>query len=219
MNYHATATIEYSAAVRGYHFYRKTWFPKFGEKLDCCFEQNNVFDCFAIMACGKNGGKIVGHLPKEVSRITKFILDRGAVIAAEISSPHYRRSPLVQGGLEVPCKVKVITPPSFNMNVLKKYEELVKELYVEPKHEDILGTFVLLNSQDASFEENIGRKRGESTTAATKAATDTAGTSKKKSEIKVKSRDIRDLFKCGGNEDTHQKKIEKRKKIEVINID
>ena len=66
----------------------------------------------------------------------------------------------------------MITPPSFNMDVLRKYEELVKELYVEPKNEDILGTFVLLNSQDASFEENLGRKRGESTTAATKAATD-----------------------------------------------
>ena len=35
------------------------------------------------MVCEKNGGnKIVGHLPKEVSRITKFILDRGAVITA-----------------------------------------------------------------------------------------------------------------------------------------
>lgn len=208
MTYYATTTFEYSAAVRGYHVYRKTWLPKFGEQLDCYFEQNNMFDCFAIMVCEKNERKIVGHLPKEVSRITKFILDRGAVVTAEITSHHYRRSPLVQGGLEVRCKVKVVTPPSFNMNVLKKYEELVKNLYVEPKNEEILGTFVLLNSQDAS------RKETEQSTTVSR-----AGTSKKKTETQVKSRDIRDLFKRGGNEFTQQKRLEKRKNIEVINID
>ena len=66
---------------------------------------------------------------------------------------------------------------------------------MEPKNEEILGTFVLLNSQDASFKENIVHKSGQSTTAAR------AGTSKKeKSETQVKSRDIRDLFKRGGSE-------------------
>ena len=95
------------------------------------------------------------------------------------------------------------------MNVLKK---LVKELYVEPKNEEILWTFVLLNSQDASFKENLVHKSGQSTTAAR------AGTSKKKVK-QVKSRDIRDLFKRGGNEYTQQKRIEKRKYMEVINID
>ena len=64
-------------------------------------------------------------------------------ITTEIISGHYRRSPLVQGELEVPCKVIVNTPPSFNMDVLKKYEDLVQELYVEPKNEEIIGTFVL----------------------------------------------------------------------------
>ena len=42
---------------------------------------------------------------------------------------------------------------------------------------------------------------------------------KSKSETQVKSRDIRDLFKRGGNEYTQQKRIEKRKNMEVINID
>ena len=98
-----------------------------------------MFNCFAIKICDKSD-KIVGHPPKEASRIMKFLLNRGATITAEITSDYYRRSPLVQGGLEVPCKIKVMTPTYFNMNVLKKYEDLVKELYVEPK--EILGTFV-----------------------------------------------------------------------------
>ena len=40
---------------------------------------------------------------------------------------------------------------------------------------------------------------------------------RKKSETQVKSRDIRD--KRGGSEYTIQKRIEKRKNMEVINID
>ena len=51
--------------------------------------------------------EIVGHLPMEISRITKFIIDRGAQVAVKIRGRHYRRSPLVQGGLEVPCEIKI----------------------------------------------------------------------------------------------------------------
>ena len=122
----------------------------------------------SISRKGSNGGsdKIVGHHPKEVSRITKFLLNRGATITAEITSDLHRRSPLVQGGLEVPCKIKVTTPTYFNMNALKKYEDLLKELYVEPKNEEILGTFVDIQSQDTdqNHEESLVRKRKQSKT-------------------------------------------------------
>ena len=39
--------------------------------------------------------------------MTKFLLDRGAVAYAELTSTHYRRSPIMQGGLEMLCKVTV----------------------------------------------------------------------------------------------------------------
>ena len=45
----------------------------------------------------------VGHLPMEISRTTKFLIDRGATVTAELTSDHYRRSPLIQGGIEIPC--------------------------------------------------------------------------------------------------------------------
>ena len=51
--------------------------------------------------------QIVWHLPMEISRITKFIVDRGAKCTLKIRVTHYRRSPLVQGGLEVPCEVSI----------------------------------------------------------------------------------------------------------------
>ena len=53
----------------------------------------------------KNREKIVGHLPREISRPTKSLLVRGAIIHVEISSVKYKNSPLVQEGLELSCKV------------------------------------------------------------------------------------------------------------------
>ena len=67
------------AAVRGYHFYRRYWRPQENEKLICLHEPGNAFDRFAIKTVKENG-EIVGHLPKEISRITKYYLDRGASI-------------------------------------------------------------------------------------------------------------------------------------------
>ena len=57
-------------------------------------------------------GNIVGHLPMEISRMTKFLLDRGTRIEATLSSTHCRQSPLVQGDLEIPCMVKVLMMPT-----------------------------------------------------------------------------------------------------------
>ena len=47
----------------------------------------------------------MGHLPLEISWFTKFLLDCGATITATLSSTHYGRLPLVQGGLEILCVV------------------------------------------------------------------------------------------------------------------
>ena len=46
--------------------------------------------------------RTVGHLPVEISRKTKFLLDGGAEDIVKLTKTHFRRSPLVQGGLEIP---------------------------------------------------------------------------------------------------------------------
>ena len=70
--------------------------------------------------------KIVGHLPQEISRPTKFLLARGAVMHAELSFDKYRKSPLVQGGLELSCKVYISMPPTvLNENLISRYKSLV----------------------------------------------------------------------------------------------
>ena len=46
----------------------------------------------------------------EISRRTKYPMNRGATFCLELLSTNYRRSPLVQGGLEIPAKVTVKMP-------------------------------------------------------------------------------------------------------------
>ena len=84
-----------------------------------------------------------GILPMEVSRITKFILQRGARVQATVTGKHYRRSPLIQGGLEVPCLAIFAMPRSImNHLLIAQYEKLLGKIYLEPKDEEIMGTFL-----------------------------------------------------------------------------
>ena len=84
---------------------------------------------------------IVGHLPREILRPTKYLLDRGAT--ATITSEDYRKSSLFQGGLEIKYFVTVTLPATFRRHMLlQRYEELVEKLYAEPMKEIIVGSFI-----------------------------------------------------------------------------
>ena len=74
----------FTAAVRGYHYYRKSLKPKENELLRCLFEENNPYDRFAIKTVTSEG-TTVGHLPREISRIKKFFMDRGAVVSVQLT--------------------------------------------------------------------------------------------------------------------------------------
>ena len=92
-------SFEFVAAVRGFHVYRDIWLPYINETVKCLHEFGNTYYVFAIK-CIK-GNMIVGHLPREMSRPIKYLLDRGAIVTATITSEHYRKSLLFQGGLEI----------------------------------------------------------------------------------------------------------------------
>ena len=82
---------------------------------------------------------IVGHLPREISQVTKFILDRGAKVTATRTSTSFRRLPLVQGGLEIACKVTAKMPATIkNHMILDRFKELVKDHHKEPTDAEIL---------------------------------------------------------------------------------
>ena len=56
--------------------------------------------------------KVIGHLPLELSRFTKYLLDLGAIVIVKLNSTHYGRSVVVQGGLKIPYMVKVKMIPT-----------------------------------------------------------------------------------------------------------
>ena len=82
--------------------------PKVDEKLQCVQEPSNAFDRYAIV--GKVNLQtrlvaiVVGHLPKEISRVTSFLMSRGATVEATVTDSRHRWSLIAQGGLEIPIR-------------------------------------------------------------------------------------------------------------------
>ena len=121
--------------------------------MNCFHESGKVFNPFAIKVCERNSEKPVGHLPREISRVTKFIAERGATVNVELTSGYYRMLPLVQSGLEIKCKVTVKIPNATPRQVIERYLVLVEELCVEPKEVEILGSFILVNNSENMDED------------------------------------------------------------------
>jgi len=199
--------FQFSAAVRGFHYYQRFWVPEPEQPLNCFHEEGNLFDRFAIKMCEIKEDKIVGHLPMEISRVTKFLLDRGARVSAKLSSTNYRRSPLVQGGIEIPCIVTVSMPGTIiNQLLMERYKQLVETLYAEPNEEEILGSFL---TPDDSIDIRTGP---------------TSVKKKKKEKEISKARDlnqpdIRKFFKPSPAVPAADKTKKKGKNSDVITID
>ena len=161
----------------------------------------------------KPTGRIVGHLPFEVARCVKFLLQRGAIIDAKLSSTDYRRSPLIQGGLEIPCNVIVKMPPTLiNKKIIERLDELLDVLYVEPDGSAVIGSF-LHNSVDYPSEPEVrnarkGKKR---------IIEDNEETAAPVQQRPIFVKDIRTYF-SGDKSSTKKSKAPKRPKC-VIEID
>ena len=111
--------------------------------MNCYHERNNPFDCFAIKFCEAGKEKTIGHIPMEISRVTKYFMDRVATATAQLTRVHYRRSLLVQGGLEIPCKITVTMSSTVsNLLCTEKCKDIVTDGYIEPKNEEIMESFI-----------------------------------------------------------------------------
>ena len=92
----------FSCEVRGFHVYKELWNPRLNEKLDTFHEENNPHDRYAVAAIRKSVSRltpvVVGNLPREISRFTRFIIVHGAKVKVKIRDTKYRKSPLIQGG-------------------------------------------------------------------------------------------------------------------------
>ena len=111
--------------------------------MNLSHERKNLHDRYAIASYkrlpGRLADSIIGHLPREISRPTRFFLLRGGVAFAEVINTTHRRSPLEQGGLEIPVKVVIeIKATAKNRLIIDKYKELVLANY---KEADLSGHF------------------------------------------------------------------------------
>ena len=154
-------SLSFLCGLRGYHEYRALWTPTLHEVLPTIHESGNPFDRYAIAARKSLLGTLavestVGHLPREISRLTRFIMLHGAIVVIKVTDTHHRRSPLVQGGLEIPVQVTVKMDYSpQNKDALFKYESLVEQYYKEPvdgKFEDVTDTVLKDLESDADAE-------------------------------------------------------------------
>ena len=113
-----------------------------------------AYDLFAIKCL--RGNMIVGHLPKEIPRPTKYLLDRGAIVTATIAAEHYRKSPLLQDGLEIRCVIIfTMTATVRGHLLLQRFDQFVTTLHAEPKDEVIVGSY-LTKTNLSVFQANDG---------------------------------------------------------------
>ena len=76
---------------------------------------------------------IVGHIPKEISRHTRYNVEHGVSVDAFVLATHHRPSALIQGGLEITVKLVVkLTDNKVNSAKLQKYRKFVDKNYREP---------------------------------------------------------------------------------------
>lgn len=87
------------SCIRGHHVYMRVWTPHVGEILHTRKEAVNHHDRFAVAVLKED--RIVGHIPREVSKTAWYFLEHGGEIRCEITS-RCRRSDIGKG-LEVPC--------------------------------------------------------------------------------------------------------------------
>ena len=64
----------------------------------------------------------IGHVSAEISKVCWFFLRRGGTIKSRVSTDQHRRSPLKQGGLEVPFELIFVAD---DLKLLKKLKKFV----------------------------------------------------------------------------------------------
>ena len=92
----------------------------------------------------------------------KFRDQQSFFLPEELSSDKYRKSPLVQGSLELSCKVYVSMPPTvLNKNLISRYKSLVASLYVEPPKEAEVGSFENEQETDISVDSTTAKVKSK----------------------------------------------------------
>ena len=75
---------------------------------------------------------LVGHLPRERSWFCKYFFEYNGELDATVHSAKLRRSPLSQGGLEIPIKL-LVWKGKASLGIFRKMKGFVLDNYLEPE--------------------------------------------------------------------------------------
>ena len=90
------------STVRGHHIFKDTWTPYIDKELAVQVEEGNVFDEHSV-AVQNRGERVVGHLPREFSRMCWFFLRKRHNKMTCKMTGHCHLSEFRAKGLVVPC--------------------------------------------------------------------------------------------------------------------
>ena len=107
------------SCVRGFHVYQDIWTPSTGERLPCETEDMNPMDPYAVAI--KNRREVIGHVPRKISAACFLFIQRGGTLNCIITDSRRQYSAdLVQGGLQIPCKLEFMCDDKALMSKIKK---------------------------------------------------------------------------------------------------
>ena len=78
----------FESTVRGHHVYKRIWTPLIGELLQTVTETGNGHDKFAVAV--KKDDDVVGHVPREISKVAWLFIQHGGEVTCEITSRRQR---------------------------------------------------------------------------------------------------------------------------------
>ena len=93
--------------IRGYHEYQEIWEAEDGEVLLCKREIGNRHDLYAVATVKDD--VVVGHVPRRISLVCAIFIRRGGCITCRVTERRRYSADLVQGGMEIPCKLTFST--------------------------------------------------------------------------------------------------------------
>ena len=188
--------------MRGFHHYRHHFHPGPDQILNCFHEHNNSFHRFAIKFCEAGKEEKIGHIPMEISRVTKYFMDRGCNCYSSVNGGSLPKITFSTRRLEIPCKITVtISGTVSNLLCKKKYKNIVTGRYIEPKNEEIMGSFIqAINDAPLPVPAFTKKKKVE-----------------KKKTDNARHKDIRDFF----SQETRQERTKKKNSHDhnIITID
>lgn len=109
-------SFQLESSVRGHHVFKSVWTPVVGQLLQVQAETGNSHDAYAIAVILDDN--LVGHLPREFSRVAFYFLQHGGRITCEITGSR-RLSTVPNKGLVVPCLYRFWGKPAIIKRLVK----------------------------------------------------------------------------------------------------